>query len=118
VATVSAFQTLFGNLEGGLITMSIAYSSQVPPGAADDDGLVVTVPVALYPSLAPGPGIAEVIGAAIREWEANNPLPGTGREWIFSLTFYSGIDGMSAPPLLTLDRLTYRIDRVPSQAQP
>jgi hypothetical protein len=117
-ALQGAFQTLFGTLDGELITIAVACRYRILPGTADDDGVVATVPVALLPYHMLGPGTAEEIGAAMRQWETSNPLLDAGGEWIFSLTFYCGIGGMSALPLLTLDRLTYRINRLLSQAQP
>ena len=114
-ALQSALQTLFGTLDCELITLAVACACRLTSGAAGDDDVVTTVPVALYPYLVLGPGTTEAIGAAMTEWETNNPLAGTGTEWIFSLTFYSRIGDMSARPLLTLDRLTYRVKPRPSQ---
>jgi hypothetical protein len=115
-ALQGALETLFGTLDGGLITLAVAYRHRILSGAAPDDGVVATVPVALCPDLVLGPATVAAIGGAMTEWQTNNPLPGTGGAWIFSLTFYSGMDGTPPRPLLSLDRLTYRVNPQPSRA--
>jgi hypothetical protein len=109
-ALQSVFQTLFGAASDQPITVAVLYGYQlVPPSADDPEGIVTYLPVTLYPNQKLTAETAAAIAAALEEWQKRNPPAVQRGEWAFAITLYSQLDPNRKQPLLSLERLAYRL---------
>jgi len=106
----AAFTTLFGAQRiGQPVTMGLYYGYQLVPAATPDAALATYLPVGLYPNQAITATTATEIAAALDTWKRVNQPATTGGEWAFSLVLFSQVETRAQRPLLSLDRLVYRL---------
>ncbi|HLG54021.1 MAG TPA: LysM domain-containing protein [Vicinamibacterales bacterium] len=108
-ALQAALTALFGTATGLPLTVSFFYGYELVPAQGSDDGITVHLPASLYPNQQLGTGTAAAIGGAVSAWDSKYQPTHVGGEWLFTLTVYSQLDAVATRPLLTVERLVYRI---------
>jgi len=112
-ALKAMFKTLFKkNAEDILVTIGLFYGFDIASSKETSQELMTYHPIGLYPNLslsAPYTKAAQDIKNTLDTWKNNNCPNQQNGSWIFSLSFYSGINSNSKHPLMTLEHIVYHI---------
>lgn len=104
-----ALKTLLGRTADGLaLAVGVGYGYRLA-GSSPDSALETVLPVHLLPRKDWNPQLATALAQALDTWQKTNQPRVDGGFWSFSVTLYSSLDGPASPPLLTLERLAYRL---------
>jgi LysM repeat protein len=91
-------------------TLSLQYGYPLVPATDPRDELTAYVPVALAPAVTLEAASAARIAAQAADWlRRNDPPSGPGRSWALSLSVHSQLDPSASRPLLSFNRLVFRI---------